>query len=421
MEQLVIGFFLVVMGAASLKAVRRCRDLKEKLNTLQQLVEHERRQVRRQNYLVNEIAHDIKNPLTAILCSAEALDLMIGNNIEPAHRRSLQFIHQYSDQVLRLLSDFLDINRIQNGHVRSRKERVYPTQASEAVLGLLSAMAEREQVQLSVVVLSAVPPVLVDPVHLKQVLFNLVHNAIKFSGAGSEISVILSYTGDSSGVAIEVADNGIGIEASRIPSLFDPYQHCDSPIGEKRQHGLGLGLSLCRSLVELEGGVLSVRSEQGKGASFSFEVPIDPAAVHDLSWQYERVSEDYALLVDEEPLPVLDGQRILVVDPDAGACAALSSLIGAWGAMVDSVREAEDAVRAIAEHEYDSILVDTFSSGEHLSRLLPAVQASTHARVPRIIRAGDFQEKASASGEVSLQKPINSRELLGALLSETLH
>jgi len=287
----------------------------------------------------------------AILCSAEALDLMIGDSLQPDNRKSLRFICDYGDQLLRLLSDFLEINKIQSGHLEIQKQLVSVPQICESVVGLLTPIAQRKDIKIIISSPQKLPHAWIDPGHLKQILFNLVHNAVKFSYPNSEVHVGFKSLSSVQQLLIEVSDRGPGIPESRREIIFNPYAHFDNPdLGEREEGGLGLGLALCRSLIELEGGTIDVFSVPGEGSLFSVRVPVQGMAISCL--------EEASLEGIPAESHALEGKRILLVDSDLGTRESVSVLVKALGGVADAAQGVEDALGTFKNNFYDAVLIE---------------------------------------------------------------
>ncbi len=366
--------------------------------------------------LSNEIAHEIKNPITAILCSAETLDLLIGDQIDPLHRQSLRYIKEYGDNLLRLVSDFLDVSRAKAGKLESYPEVVKVAPVAESIIGLLGSFAEAKQIDIKLLSAEENLAAYVDPNHLKQILFNLIHNAIKFTEQGGEIRINLKADFPNPFLKIAVEDNGVGISEEKLERLFKPYWQEGNEFQASRG-GSGLGLSLCKMLVEMAGGVLEVHSKPGVGSSFEFTVPL-----HQLLGQEQRSpkSEEIRLAEIHGDRHPLRGQRFLVVDQDLGAREAIARLIEAWGGMVDRVTLAVEAVEALAAHNYDAIMIDDSLDGLYGYELARMVRDELKQDQTTIILATrheiDEELLRDSGADKCIEKPLNGDTLLDSLI-----
>jgi signal transduction histidine kinase len=192
---------------------------------------------------------------------------MLRDEIAPAHREALGYIREYGMDLLKQLSDFLDLNRAEGGYVIPQPQLVEIGRAAEAVCGLLQSAAHKRQVTLQVESGRVTQVARIDPGHLKQVLFNLVHNAVKFSPVGGLVEVVVQPVGTSGLISISVTDEGPGVPEDQKQQIFEPYIQggIPCPSGER---GTGLGLALCKTLVELAGGSIAVHSSVAHGSTF---------------------------------------------------------------------------------------------------------------------------------------------------------
>lgn len=363
--------------------------------------------------LANEIAHEIKNPLTAILCSAETLDLLLGPKLESDHRQSLRYIREYGESLLRLVSDFLDVSRAESGLIDCDPKQVEVQPAAEAVLGLLKANAIRKKIELECINNMGPVECWADARQLKQILFNLAHNAIKFTPVEGKVTISIGAR-SASMVEIEVTDNGPGIPESEVSKLFKLYSRYESE-ETRAQVGIGLGLALCRELAELNGGSISVRSQVGVGTTFVLQL----RAVSPDKSQIGAVTSTMLIRQAAEQRP-LAGQKFLLVDQDNVARTAMSKLIEAWGGLADGVAEAADAVRALEHRAYDAVMIEAEANPALSADLARRIREDAQCRGTTVILAGDTAKLSKTEIELAhrcVPKPLNGNVLLRSLLN----
>jgi len=316
---------------------RDVTERRQSQQTLRQRAEELTEADRRKNEFLAMLAHELRNPLAPI---RSGLDLLA---IEYGESEAIQLMQEQVAHVVRLVDDLLDVSRIVTGRIELRRETVklqtIVTRALETVKPLLLERCQRLHV--------SVPPepvyLYVDPVRMAQVLTNLLHNAAKYTDAGGEIQLTARHSRD--GITISVKDNGIGIEPSLLPQVFELFIQSERTI-DRSLGGLGLGLTLVRNLVELHDGTVSAFSRgTGQGSEFVVNLPIH-AATGESPEQHSSPS----------PLPK---RRLLVVDDNVGAAKMLRLLLLHCGA--DAVYLAHDgpeALQAAAAHHPDIILLD---------------------------------------------------------------
>jgi PAS domain S-box-containing protein len=220
-------------------------------------------------------AHEVRNPLCAVVLEAELLEreaLARGDSAVSDLRESL-------DRVLRLLNNMLDISRLDAGKVSLQMTEFEIGDVVRAVVHSLNPLAEARQLPLTVRIDQKLHRrVIGDPVKLDQALTNLVGNAIKFTESGSVTigADSIPPSGNMVHVRFDVVDTGIGIVPERFEHIFEEYEQADPSISQ-RFGGTGLGLAITRKLVEMQGGRLAVVSEPGRGSTFSFDLEFEPA------------------------------------------------------------------------------------------------------------------------------------------------
>ncbi len=218
-------------------------------------------------------AHDLRSPLAVIESAADALFQEGGMTSD--QREMLEMILRNSRSMQRLLNDLLDITKIEQGKVEIQRCQVVLREFISTVAQLNQRISEAKGIRLTFEVPDEPIEVSLDPDRIEQVLNNLIGNAIKFSHAGTTIR--LEATTEDEGLCFAVSDEGLGIPKEEIPNLFKEFQQSstESTAGE---HGVGLGLAICRRIVTLHGGTIGVESELGRGSRFWFQLPVMPAA-----------------------------------------------------------------------------------------------------------------------------------------------
>jgi PAS domain S-box-containing protein len=266
-------------AAASLRAAlvddseRRRRE--QQMQALQQELARRAEQAeaatRAKSAFLANMSHEIRTPLNAVNGLSQLLQHM------PLQERAAEFvghIRQAGEQLLALTDDVLDLSRIEAGEMRLEQEGFEPAELFEAVLSMVRPQADGKGLELSARIAPDLAPRLVgDPLRLRQVLLNLLGNAVKFTEAGHvTLSVhVLAQSGGKSLLRLDVADTGIGISAGQQARIFEAFSQADSSI-TRRFGGTGLGLSIVRRLVDMMGGTLRVSSQPGQGSVFSVEL-----------------------------------------------------------------------------------------------------------------------------------------------------
>jgi PAS domain S-box-containing protein len=302
------------------------------------------------------MSHEIRTPMNAILGFADILRRGYETN-EEERREYLDTIHASGQHLLELINDILDLSKIESGRMQIEQTRFSPHQAVSDVLKVLRVKATQKGIGLDYAWAGPVPEtILNDPTRLKQIVTNIVGNAIKFTEKGS-VRVVMRHAEDgaASRLAIDITDTGIGIRAESLGQLFQPFTQADTSI-TRRFGGTGLGLAISRQLAEAMGGELMVRSEYGQGSTFSITVQTGPMQDVELIETMPvgpRVQEDAAALVR---LPKL---RVLSVEDGESNQKLISIVLQRAGvASIDQARNGREGLSKALSGDYDIVLMD---------------------------------------------------------------
>ena len=294
------------------------------------------------------VSHEIRTPMNGIV---GVLNLLKREDLSAEGRDLLEEALGCSDMLSQLINDVLDFSKIEAGKLELAPAATDPAAVVEGVLNLLRPQTDAKDLYLRSRCDLPAGYCAIDPVRLRQCLFNVIGNAVKFTQAGG-VEVRLSYIGEGAlrRLRCEVEDTGIGVPAQARASLFDRFQQADSGT-TRRFGGTGLGLAISRSLARMMGGDLDFESREGRGSTFWFEVMAPPAQA-----PAERRAHDFS----DAPLA---GLRVLVVDDNrTNRIIGTKSLeaLGAWASAVDSGLA---AIEAAGQEDFDLILMDVNMPG----------------------------------------------------------
>jgi signal transduction histidine kinase/DNA-binding response OmpR family regulator len=305
------------------------------------------------------MSHELRTPLNSIIGFSELLADEKFGSLNERQSRYVANVLESGRHLLNLINDILDLAKVEAGRVELVKDTFDLAAAVASVVAIVSPMAAQKGLALHVAHQPGIGPIHADEAKLKQILFNLLTNAIKFTPAGGAVTVGASVVGSASGPAgdgelhIRVSDTGIGIKPEHHELVFERFRQIDSSYA-RAQQGTGLGLTLCRQLADLHGGSLRLESEgiRGKGSTFILALPIanlsDQAGITQPA-QYAAETEVEREGVERPPL-------ILVVEDDDAAYELLADSLS--GYLLSRAPDGADAIRAARELRPDLIVLD---------------------------------------------------------------
>jgi PAS domain S-box-containing protein len=364
------------------------------------------------------LSHELRTPLSAILGWAQILAHRADLNRDDA-RRGVETIHRNARAQAQIIDDLLDMHRIVSGKVRLDLQPVDVTEIAEAALDVVRPMADSKGVRLQARIGRDLGVAHADPARLQQVLWNLLTNAIKFTPAGGSVSLELSRADD--GIELKVIDTGQGLPPGFLPHVFERFRQADATFSRKHA-GLGLGLSIVKSLVELHGGTVTAESGgEGMGAFFTVVLP---QHAHDAT-QPPRYAPAVAASVandPEEPVALLPGVSVLVVEDDEATRELLTILLTRSGAAVEAAPSARRALELMADRPraFDVLVSDIGMpemDGYEFIRLVRALPPELGGRVPAMAltafaRAEDGAKAMAAGYQVHVRKPFDPSEVV---------
>ncbi|RMH23697.1 MAG: PAS domain-containing hybrid sensor histidine kinase/response regulator, partial [Planctomycetota bacterium] len=309
-------------------------------------------------FLAN-MSHEIRTPMTAILGYTE---LLLDPAQPPDERaRAIETIRRNGEHLLALINDILDLSKIEAGRMDLERLSFDPLRVVMDVESLMSARAAEKGIALSVERRTPVPvSITADPTRLRQVLVNLVGNAVKFTGEGG-VRIVVSFEPPST-LRFEVLDTGPGMTQEQLDGIFEAFQQADSSVTRKHG-GTGLGLAISRRLAESLGGGITVESEPGRGSAFTLAIDTGDVSGVRLLNPDEPIRADDARPDDHEAAVDLSGVRVLLAEDGPDNQRLLSHHLRKAGATVTVVETGADALERAqlardAGEPYDLVLMD---------------------------------------------------------------
>ncbi len=365
--------------------------------------------------LLARVSHEIRSPMHGILALT---DLLLRSRLAADQRRQAELLRTSAESLLALAEDILEASRIDARHLRLRPRDFDLRELAGEVVRLSAPRAAERELDLRLHVDAAVPDALHgDPVRLRQVLLNLVGNAVRFTRRGSvTLNVTPAEDGEAkAAIRFEVRDTGVGIRPEHRARLFEPFSQVGSS-GSGVLSGTGLGLAISKSIVELMGGEIGFESTRGVGSTFWFRLPLERA----------RGGGIAPLTPPPDPVdPARRNRRILVVD-DRGVNRSVGlALLAELGFAAEAVAGGEEALARLEERRFDAVLLDCEMPGVdgfetcHRLRRHEGAEAAER-RVPVIAVTGrngpdDLQRCLAAGMDDRLVKPFGSVELAAVL------
>ena len=298
----------------------------------------------KQDFL-STMSHEIRTPLNVVIGMAR---LLMDEDPKPEQVDYLKSLQFSANNLLVIINDILDFSKIEAGKVKLEKISFSVREVVEGVAKAFSFQAEEKNVNLKVSLSEALPEqVLGDQTRLTQILNNLVSNALKFTERGfvSIHAYSIQTKEQELEIGFEVKDTGIGISANKMDSIFSSYTQAQADTNRKFG-GTGLGLTICKKLVELQKGKIQVKSKEGIGSTFSFTVV------------YEKSSASAPVAYEESELPSLEGIRLLLVDDNPSNRMVARSFLEKMKVQVDHAEDGRAAFEAVKTYAYDIVLMD---------------------------------------------------------------
>ncbi|WP_181016317.1 ATP-binding protein [Pseudanabaena sp. BC1403] len=386
------------------------------------------------SFLAN-MSHELRTPLNAILGMTEGLQDSVFGTVNDRQLKALQIVESSGNHLLELINDILDLAKIESGQIELDCAPASLPPIVQSSLEFVKPQASKKQIQIAIKLAPNLPDLLVDKRRMRQVLINLLNNAVKFTPTGGSVTLevtqlpsILNKTIDTADTAqdylqIAVSDTGIGIAPENIQKLFQPFTQIDSALNRQFE-GTGLGLALVKRIVELHGGSVSLSSKLGVGSCFTIMIPCLPLS----NSQTEIVTENLPVKKAELELSITDKDikqdfLILIADDDDVNSKTISSYLKAKGYQILLANDGQEAIAITKAHKPDLILMDIQMpvmdglEATRQIRLDPNLVDIPIIALTALAMTGDREKCLAAGANEYMTKPAKLKELVAAIKS----
>ncbi|MBS0029638.1 response regulator [Chitinophaga sp. 22321] len=404
----VLVFFACLMSLLAFlyitSRIHRQEQLIEALDTSQQ---QEKKLAAVKDQFLANMSHEIRTPMNAVLGFTH---LLKGQPLNEKSKEYVGAIEGAGQSLLEIINDILDISKIESGMMRIEATAFSLRSVLHGVNTMFKPKAEEKQLQLSVTIDENVPDILYgDAMRLTQVLVNLTSNAVKFTQEGDVRIHVAKIWAEDNAVRLlfTVSDTGIGIDASKLHSIFDRFNQAEASTTRKFG-GTGLGLTIVKQLIELQNGFISVESKAGAGATFKVELPYTLA---------ESLSEEGNSYFAENDQPALHPDvRLLVAEDNKMNQNLLRHLLGSWQLQYKVVNNGKEVLQALDKQHYDLVLLDIQMPEMDGYSAVQAIRNELHSTIPVIAMtahamAGEREKCLQMGMNEYISKPIMEDEL----------
>ena len=398
-------------GSLEQKINERTIELKQKSDALSYALAESEAATRAKSEFLANMSHEIRTPMNGLL---GMLTLMRYTEMNSEQREFVDTAYSSGESLLTLLNDILDFSKIEAGKLELESIDIDMRDLVEDITSLMASAAHRKGIEIASIIAPELTQWLKgDPTRLRQILSNLVGNAIKFTNSGEVVvyAGVHEQSEDDIVVRFEVRDTGIGIDTEACESIFESFSQADGST-TRRYGGTGLGLTISRQLVELMGGAIGVDSEPNVGSTFWFEIPM-------------RRGEGHSGLLSHD---MLKDKRVLIVDDNETNRKVLEFLLDAWDMKHISVEDGFDALEKLHEyydsgHAFDMVLLDMMMPGMDGRELAEKIKKDGRFNNVHLImltsidQIGDDERSGNSMFDSYMTKPIRQSTLFNSILN----
>ncbi|MEA2219440.1 MAG: hypothetical protein QOJ35_2066 [Solirubrobacteraceae bacterium] len=364
--------------------------------TLRDITERARLEQAKSDFVATA-SHELRSPLTSIKGFIELLQSTENDNLTARQLDFIEIALQSTDRLVDLVNDLLDVARIESGQFEIQPRSCDLRQTVDEVAALMKPRFDDKRQRLDVQIGDRRPPALADPARVRQIITNLLTNAHLYTAEHGTVTLRLD--GDAHVTRIVVADSGRGMSPDDVRRIFDRFYRGSTD--GRRSPGTGLGLSIVKSLVELHGGAIDVRSDVGIGTTFTISLPAAPGGQPG---------------VPAADMP-LASRRVLIVDDEPPLAALIAQQLEPLGVESVQVHSGAAALQRLRHERFDAMTLDVLMPGMNGFQVLQAVRADPNLRDLPVIFVSVSSTLSQLDGEWAVSKPIDRVRLTDVLHS----
>ncbi|BBC26403.1 multi-sensor hybrid histidine kinase [Pseudanabaena sp. ABRG5-3] len=405
----------------SQKAQQLLLDMNQKLAISNEQLE---RATRLKDEFLANMSHELRTPLNAILGITEGLQEQVFGQLNPQQKKVLQTIEKSGHHLLELINDILDLAKIEAGKLYLDCNPTHLEQISQASVMFVKQQAMQKNVRLQVKCANALPEITIDERRIRQVLINLLNNAVKFTSEGGSVSLEVTMqeakpeqlqsaiaNSITHWVRFAVIDTGIGIESEALKTLFQPFIQVDSALN-RQYEGTGLGLALVKRIVELHGGYVSATSQVGVGSCFEIKLPYNERSTPRPKKLSKVSASDNVIGESDDTSP---SSVILLAEDNEANIVTLFNYLVAKGYRVIVAKDGQTAIDLVQIEQPDLVLMDiqmpVIDGLEAIKRIRSKQFTMPIIALTALAMTGDREKCLAAGANDYLSKPIKLKQL----------